>query len=347
MAALASAANCGGLTTCNCNDTVTSDYTLTTSLNCSGVPAKNDHALVVASNVVLTCEAGGVTGGSVTGVNGIQIVGRTNVRVDGCSATGFDIGVRVHDSTDVDLANVLANNNQKYGIEVSDDPDGVLDSQAVTVITSQARGNGDEGIHVSGDAAATGAPGHRIFNNLVTGNACEGIYVLNINGVSGSRGVYVQNNILYGNGANCPGGAAAGIFIDTSSRNRVRFNNLTHDDLQLRLSSDNSLTDNVINFGRVKLEQDSDGNELQRVCVQGNLTDPADSFVLDDSHDNDCTDCVSIKPDSNDVAMTNGVGGNNVFRRFRTTTNGSPVVSDPDGGVTFVNPGGAPLDCQM
>jgi len=184
----------------------------------------------------------------------------------------------------------------------------------VSLTTSNILNNGDEGVHFSGKAGVV--PQHAIIGNVVSENNCEGIYIANLSGtLTPSRvfGVRVLGNSLVGNGIGggpqpCSAGAP-GILLNDSNVNRVRYNSLTHDNFSLIASSENIIGNQVINVGRVKFEGNSDDNELTRVCVQGDFTSPADSFVIADSSGNSCSACTAIRPDTFHILTSGTASG--------------------------------------
>lgn len=335
------AANCGGATACSCGDTVTSSYTMTSNLDCSATGA---DALNFGSNVTLDCAGFSVIGGNVVGVRGLYVNNDQNVVISQCTVKNFDLGIRIRDSSAVTVSDSVILDNLKYGIEVSDQAGVGFNSSSVSIVLNDIRNNGDEGIHMSGDTGASHIPQHEIIGNVLSDNFCEAIYILNINGTQSggtTYGVRVLQNNLFGNGN---GSGCASIFVDESSVNRFRYNSLTHDNMGFRLSSNNWLGNQVINFGRIKFEQDSDNNEMTRVCVQGNGTMPDTSFVFDDSKGNTCAACVALGAQTYDISATNVVGGTNSFTTLRYS---SPLRENDPGNVVSVTQGTSPLPCMQ
>jgi hypothetical protein len=304
------AATCGGATACACGDSVTSDYTMTADLDCSGAGNNTKNGLDVGSNVVLDCAGFSVIGGDVVGKYGLRIDTKNGVTVMSCSVSHFEIGIRVHDSYDVSIQEGDASMNLQYGVEVSDSST-APDTTNVTVLGILAFANGDEGIHVSGRSGVVA--NHRIIGNTVVGQNCEGIYILDIDGVSGSNGVFVSNNNIWGNGLgggpdNCNPNAA-GLYIHNSDRNSFRYNSVTHDNIQLVGSSNNKFLRNAVNFGTIKLGTGSNSNNFSRDCTLGNSTDPTDGFVFDASTGNTCATCAIVQPQTHQIVASNGSTG--------------------------------------
>jgi hypothetical protein len=102
IASYAGAAVCGGTTTCNCNDSIGSSYTMTADLNCSGAGVNTSDALRIfnRSNVVLDCDGYNIIGGDVLGANGVAVDGgSSNITIKNCTVRDFDRGISVKDST--------------------------------------------------------------------------------------------------------------------------------------------------------------------------------------------------------------------------------------------------------
>lgn len=99
------AANCGGVTVCNCGDTITSDYTLPADLACSG---DGNHGLVVGKGTPSTpivIDGGGHT---LSGDYGDQAYGLYFQRsafatVQNLRVTKFNVGVRFRNAHQVTL----------------------------------------------------------------------------------------------------------------------------------------------------------------------------------------------------------------------------------------------------
>lgn len=341
------AANCGGATACACGDNVTSDYTMTADLDCSGAADENKNGLNVKSNVVLNCDGHSIIGGDVDEKFGVRIDGVSGVSVLDCSVSHFDSGIRVSDASDVEILTGDASLNMQYGVEVSDSAT-APDTLRVSVIGMLVFANGDEGIHVSGRAGVV--PSHRLVGNVVVGQNCEGIYILNVDGVSGTNGITVTNNNIWGNGSgggpdNCAAGAA-GLYIDGSDRNAFRYNALTHDNVQLvGGSSNNKFLRNNVNFGSFRLSAGSNSNQFSRDCALGDADQPTDGFEFNNSDNNSCDKCAIINPADDHIVAQNDSDGISFTNLWIAGNTYSEDVS-ADSSVTHTFGAGGPTCVQ-
>lgn len=346
------AALCGGTTTCNCNDSITSNYTMHADLNCSGSGVNSDDALKIfnRSNITLDCNGYNITGGDVLGANGISVdgdggIGSSNIKVKNCQVSHFDRGISVKDSTVVELSANTSDHNLWYGIEIADTEE-APDTTFVSVLNSFILNNGDEGVHVGGKSGVV--PEHEVTGNTVSENNCEGIYIADLSGtLTPSRifGVRVLSNSVFGNGiGGGPQSCAAGnpgILLNNSNVNKVRYNSLTHDNFGVSASSNNTIGNQVINFGRVKFEASSNSNELTRVCVLGDYTSPAEAFVFVNSSSNTCAACTAIRPDDYHI-VTSGTSSGNTFTNLRIAPDTSVVSSGSGFTVNSISTGSLP-----
>ena len=247
---------------------------------------------------MLDCAGHRLTGGDRTGQYGIYIRDGAGAVVRNCVAERFEVGIRVRGIQGAVLKQNVAQDNLRYGIEVTQG------STAIRIKKNQVLDNGDEGIHLSGPDDIDAA--HEILNNTVGGNTLEGIYVLRSHG-----------NLIAGNTVRDHG--AAGIYVKDSDRNRLDANTLINDPIHLVYgSAQNVLTDNTIVGQQIRFKDASD-NQVHRMTVRTEGGRPSVAYELTSSARNVIADSQVTAPSGYDIRATASSTGN-VFPRFSVTS---------------------------
>lgn len=251
LAQPASAAICGGAVTCQCGDTVGSNYTMTADLGpCPRLPG-DTVGLRVRSGVTLDCADHAIIGPGDLQKDSFGIrVGTdsavSNATVRRCQVSRFWWGVHV----DSAVSNVLIEDNvlhdngwfvpeengSGYGIDVAN-------STGVTVRGNIVRDNGNEGLHLSASSGVV------VEDNEFHDNGREQVYLIN-----------ADDNIIRRNLAT---GGTQGLEMRVSSRNAFSYNRWLGSPLQY-LENDNA--DNTFLYerfeGRVAVGANSTGNRF-------------------------------------------------------------------------------------
>lgn len=276
----------------SCGANISSSVTLTGNLSgCTG-----NGLNVTADGVTINC-AGFTIDGDDSGTDtGIDATSRSNVSLVNCTVTDFYRGVRFEDVSGGSITDSDISSNLFYGIDL-------VRSTAITVADNDLLGNGNEGIHVTGQlgGGGTGAcpsshpGGNTIVRNLVGETGEEGIYILC------SDNNRIESNLLFDNGQ-------AGIRLDESSTaNLVASNSLTNDAIQVKLSTNNSLINNDLTDdsfmsppARIFFES-ADSNYAENNVVEG--SDEADQCYKF-QNGADCNQLIRSScfgPDSEDI----------------------------------------------
>lgn len=207
-----SAADCGGSTACNCGDTLTSSYNMTSDL--TGCTA--DGIIIGANNIILDCQGHTINGNNpgfpYAGINnGGELVGGyftggyNNVTIKNCIITGgFYSGIWFDVASYGNIINNTASSNE-YGFHVFS--------------------NGYDTSH---------------YNNLINNTA--------INNTLGFRIAYISYHTLVGNIAN--NNSNSGILLDASSHINVinnTANNNVYGGIGIAYGNYNNLTNNIAN----------------------------------------------------------------------------------------------------
>ena len=237
-----------------CGAAIIGAAVLTADLACP-----SGHGLVVKSGAVLDCAGHRITGGDRTGQYGIYVREGAGAVVKNCVVERFEVGIRVRGMQRGALKHNVAQDNLRYGIEVTQG------SAAMRIKRNQVLDNGDEGIHLSGPDDVDGA--HEIIDNTVGGNALEGIYVLR------SHGNLIAGNTIRDHGT-------AGIYVKASDRNLLDANTLINDPIHLVYgSAQNVLTDNTIVGQQIRFKEASD-NHVSRMTVRTEGGRPSVAYEL-------------------------------------------------------------------
>ena len=265
--------------TIKCGATVTGAAVLTADLVCP-----TGHGLVVVgSGAVLDCAGHRVTGGDRAGQYGIYVRDGAGAVVKNCVAERFEVGIRVRGMRGGVLKKNVAQDNLRYGIEVTQG------STAIRIQKNQVLDNGDEGIHLSGPDDVDAA--HVILDNTVGGNALEGIYLL------GSHGNLIAGNTVRDHGA-------AGIYVKDSDRNTLDANTLINDPLHVVYgSTQNVLTDNTIVGQQIRFKEASD-NQVHGMTVRTEGGKPSVAYELMSSARNVIADSQVTAPSGYDIRAT-------------------------------------------
>ena len=298
-------ANCGGAVTCNCGDTVTSNYTLSASLSCANTSGSRGLK-IGATNVTLNCNGYSISGNTTSPAfdsYGVEFTSGSSTLTN-CTVEKFGRGVRISSKNNVTVSNSTLTNNgsgsQGYGIDL------VGTSTGATIQDNSVTNNKDEGIHISSTLATSTS--HLIDGNTVTGNTLEGIYLLDVNGAT------VSYNTLSGNGA-------AGIYVKDSDSNDINHNSLTEDTIHL-IAVDGDTTQNTLSWNtltRTRIIFDGADSNTAGVnnCILGNGTNSAYSIEFkNDADNNTLTDTKSDSPGDKHVKASGDSAGNTLTRIY-------------------------------
>lgn len=304
--------------TIKCGATVTGSVTLKADLVCA-----SGHGLVVGNGATLDCAGHRISGGNQLGQYGIYVRDGSNAVVRNCVAQRFEVGIRVRNAMQATVTNSVAQDNLRYGMEVTQG------STAVLIQGNTIADNGDEGIHVSGPDGHDAQ--HQILDNTLDGNENEGIYLLN------SNGSLIDGNTIRDH-------SAAGIYVKGSDRNTISGNTLINDPLQLVYESQqNVLTDNAIVGQAIKFNQASN-NQVYRMSIQASGGRPSVAYDFTNSSGNRIVDSQALNPvDYGIRAKSNST--NNAFTRFSVLPSLRCSV-DAGSSVSVTNDRGAGLACR-
>jgi hypothetical protein len=165
----------------SCGDTLTSDTTFDSDLDCSGIAANTAALTVGASNITINLKGykiigpGTATGcpsfsGDSDGTRGIVVEGFNNVTILNGAITGFERGIRVKDAVDIYIKNIEAYGNAFSAVRVRENAEvmlnrvyfhdnlndamGVSSGSQITVRNSRFKDNCASGIFVNATARA-------------------------------------------------------------------------------------------------------------------------------------------------------------------------------------------------
>jgi parallel beta-helix repeat protein len=275
LTAGADAAICGGSITCQCGDTVGSDYWMTADLGpCPRLSGVDTVGLRVRPDVKLDCQDHRIIGPGdfLKDSFGIRVgtsAGANKMTVKRCDVSGFWWGVHVDSATDVLIdSNHLHDNGWKdpeangtgYGLDVAN-------SSAVTVRNNRIIDNGNEGFHLSSSSAVV------VEDNVFRDNGREQLYL-----------IHADNNVIQRNEAT---GGTQGLEMRFSSGNAFSYNVWAGSPLHY-LENDNN--DNTFLYerfeGRVAVGDSSTGNRFESSSfsnLAGNcmtVTIPSTAYVF-------------------------------------------------------------------
>ena len=114
MSGFGSAAPCGGVVACSCNDTLSSSRTLNASDNITGCTGSGAGLTINASNVVLDCAAYSING-TLNGT-GIMVTGLENITIKNCTIGKFLVGVNFTGVNGSTLSKNIITNNTFGGV---------------------------------------------------------------------------------------------------------------------------------------------------------------------------------------------------------------------------------------
>jgi hypothetical protein len=192
--------------------------------------------------------SGGVTIDAAGAAVGLQVVGVSWLSFHGFTITGAAAqGVYVDRASDVTFAQLQANGNGTYGIQVRASglvvSDSTISGNGMAGIselsgsygnryeTNTISGNGKDGHPYNGDGIQLNGVGARVAGNRITGNGDRGIYEHGIYAGSSAAGYLIESNTLAGN--------AASDIKAAGSNGTVRYNRLGDSRLGL-VFSDNA-----------------------------------------------------------------------------------------------------------
>ena len=301
----------------SCGDTVGGAVTLAADLACP-----SGHGLLLAPGATLDCAGHAIRGGSQPGQYGVYLRDVGGATLRNCVIEAFEVGVRLRNSPDARVEDVVVRGNLRYGIEVTQGASGAH------LLRNQVLANGDEGIHVSGPDGIDAE--NEIAENVVDGNALEGIYLL------GSDANTIRANTVRNQGA-------GGLRIKDSDRNLIADNTLTGDPLELIGGArENVLVGNVLVGDRVRLDGAS-ANLLSTTSVRAAGGRPVNAYELAAASDNTITDSEARGTFEHHVVAGGGSTGNTFVHLIFTDPIGCAIA--PDSSVRVTDPAGNRVAC--
>jgi parallel beta-helix repeat protein len=302
-----------------CGEIISGPVTLTADLLCP-----TGHGLRLAAGAALDCAGHSISGAEQPEQYGIYLSAVSGASVRNCTVQRFEVGIRLRTATDCGLYDNIVVDNQRYGIEVTQD------SLRALIWRNEISTNGDEGMHFSGPTGGNG--GHQVLENVLDGNGLEGIYLLNAHGNA------IVGNMLRNQGA-------AGIYVKTSHGNTIAENILTNDPIQLVAGSElNVLAGNGIVGQRMKFDGAS-GNHVYGGTIQAADGRPSNAYDFVSASGNRIVDAEAIDPVDYHIRATNASTGNS-FVRFHALPS-LRCFSDAGSSVTVTDPDGNPLACGV
>lgn len=190
---------CGGATACDCEDTVTSDYTMTSDLACEGISPGGLN--VGANGITIDCDGFKIKGDGSGGEVGIKNTQYDNVIIQNCNIYDFSTGIAFDSSNKGDiLGGRIINNN------ISSSATGILlESNHTLINLTKVNASSSVGIQLDNalnitisysnltnpagtdlDVGTSGSDNH-IFNNEI---------LKSVNFEGGSLEIFVYNNIF-------------------------------------------------------------------------------------------------------------------------------------------------------
>ncbi len=173
----ASAATCGGATTCDCGDTVVSDYTLEDDLRCSNI-----GLIVGADGIHVDGNGHTITGTGGEFSVGIENNGYDYVTISNLTISGFETGIRLYNVANYNTIEDNSMGSTYCGIDLAD-------SQHTKIGLNYIHNNYD-GIHVSGGSS------NIIRRNTISSNTHYGIHVGYTAGTTNNE---ISSNAVCGN----------------------------------------------------------------------------------------------------------------------------------------------------
>ena len=321
MTRIVTAANCGGATPCQCGDTLTSSYTMTSDLTCIGYT----HGIIIgASNIVLDCQGYKISNVGVNYEIGIWLNGVSGNVIENCVISGFVAGIRLDSSSSNTIINNTAGPTPGAGINL-------VSSSSNTIINNTANSNGGGGIGLLSSSSNT------IINNTANSNGWYSSK--NGNGIILSQSS--NNNIITSNTANSNDGSGItlgessnntitsntansnyynGIWLYPSSNNNIITSNTANSNdigISLADSSNNTLTSNTFNSNNhygIKLSWYSNNNSLTNNTANSNYYNGIDLEYS--SNNNIITSNTANSNDGSGITLLYSSSSNLIYNNY-------------------------------
>src|SRR3989344_9599073 len=193
-------ANCGGVTACNCGDTMVNSYNITSDLQCNG-----DGLTISTENIILNCNKHLINQTSSGYANNGITINANNITIVNCTLIHFNNGINVATSNLSNLTNSTLFNNS-IGIKL-------FAAKNTTITSNSIKLSSDSGIYFNSN---TGKPtiDNIVFNNSFANNSYAIYFNLANLGAT-------NNNISYNNIEN----NTRGIYWDQTNRKLLAENN--------------------------------------------------------------------------------------------------------------------------
>jgi len=166
------AKNCGGVVTCDCGDTVTSNYTATSSLSCPLVGGYPRGLTTGANNIVIDGAGYSIvaaqrpTNDVLSSTSGGINIGHTGVTVKNYTVSGYATGIRVSANFATVQDNTLTD-NPGHGIHVNSKHGSTITGNTITGGSGIiATGNNGSGIFIANTSSWITVTNNTVNNNL-------------------------------------------------------------------------------------------------------------------------------------------------------------------------------------
>ena len=297
-----SSANCGGVTPCNCGDTLNSSHVMDYDLiGCAG-----DGIKIGADNLVLDCGGYQLTGDGTSTDYGVDnFIGYENITVQNCILVGFGNGIYYSSCAEGLIINNTIVNNTADGVK--------LVRVNNTLVNDTIIMNNSNGIGMN---LFFGSKNNTLIDNTITKNE------FGISVDEGSDDNDIIENVLNNN-------SDSGIYLGNSLGGDL-FNNTLKNNLHgifLRNSSYNNITDNnaSINFNAIHLINDCDNNTI----VSNILRDNNNSGIYVENSTWNMIENNTANNNSVGISLISfGLGGHNNFVRYNVLTNNFNSIFD-------------------
>lgn len=248
-----------------CGSTLIENTVLDADLTCPGT------ALTIgADGITLDLNGHTLTGPSVApctqcpGIDGVLLSGRRGVSIKNGTITGFVFGIRLDNSDDNLIQNVVVKNSNLNGISLFNDSD----KNKLDGCTSANNAGGGAGF---GIIMNSGSDGNRVQDCVVSGNkGAAGVFIGGGGGLPPSFENVVVHNTIIGN-------AGRGVFIQGGSERNVVKDNAIHqstiDGVFINGSFNNEVKGNTSSSNArhgVALVQGSSNNLVKDNTITGN-----------------------------------------------------------------------------
>jgi cysteine-rich repeat protein/parallel beta-helix repeat protein len=243
-----SGAECGGSVPCNCGDSLTSDYVMTSDLEGCGLGIN-----IQADNIVLDCDNHKITANNAPNSIGISLSNRNGVTIKNCEISGFDIGVSLYGSNSNQLRYLVVHDNG-VGISVGDylfntysgsDNNhigfSIIENNSVGIKLKDSNNNVIEddnkiqnnecfGIWFNGLNTGNTVFGNRINNNGFLGNDLDKCWYggAGVRLESGDSSNTISSNLMEDNGVVFNADKTGGIILDGASSNTIELNSIKY-----------------------------------------------------------------------------------------------------------------------